>query len=506
MMAVKVGRPILVGGLGLTLVGALLDGLHHALAQETTALTVVAAIAGVLWLRRQSTPPVVLDAAIPLPKLTRATVEQRLAIVEGAIAQLEQELAAYTATSTSTSTTGATAAPLTNAQAEPFQLAILALRNRLTYLTHDLDRTSLNLAVVGSAGVGKTTLATMLQDHAFPTAITVHDQPAVLTATSTAEQTIAQLDQVLVQTDLTLFVINGDLTSSELEAVKHLTTAQQPVVVALNQHDRYLPDQQITLLQQIRQRLHPLMAAEDVVAIAACPDPIKVRQHQPDGTITETLEHPSPTLEPLTQRLESLVSQTANQLVWGTVLRSAQHLQTQTRDQLNQLRRARALPVVEQFQWIAATTTFLNPVPTMDVLATAAINGQMVIDLGAIYQQTVSLQQAQAVATTLATLMVKLGLVELSTQALNTLLKSNLVTFVVGGTVQGISAAYFTRLAGLTLIDYFESQEPLPDGEASPLHLQRLGQLLQTAFQNQQGTVLRSLVQQGLARLVPQAT
>ncbi len=500
MMAVKLGRPILVGGLGLTLVVALLDGLHHALAQETTVLTVVAAIAGVLWLRRQSTPTVVLDPAIPLPKLVRATVEQRLATVNSAIAQLEQELAAHTAKSTPETTT----TPLTNAQAEPFQLAILALRNRLTYLSNDLDRAQLNLAIVGGSGVGKTTLAALLPSQSVMAGVTVHDQAAVLTATSTPESTIAQLDQLLVQADLTLFVVNGDLTQSELEAIKHLTAAQQPVVVALNQRDRYLPDQQITLLQQIRQRLQPWIAAEDVVAISACPDPIKVRQHQADGSTSETLEQPSPNLDPLTQRLHQMLNQTANQLVWGTVLRSAQQLQTQTREQLNQLRRARALPLVEQFQWIAATTTFVNPVPTMDVLATAAINGQMVMDLGAIYQQTVSLQQAQTVATTLGSLMVKLGLVELSTQVLGGLLKSNAVTFVVGGAVQGISAAYLTRLAGLTLIEYFETQEVLPTGEPSPLHLQRLGQLLQTAFQTQQGNALRSLVQQGLARLVPQ--
>jgi uncharacterized protein (DUF697 family) len=67
---------------------------------------------------------------------------------------------------------------------------------------------------------------------------------------------------------------------------------------------------------------------------------------------------------------------------------------------LNQVRRDRALPIIEQYQWIAAAAAFANPVPALDLLATAAISAQVVSDLGAIYQQKFSLQQAQAAAKT----------------------------------------------------------------------------------------------------------
>ena len=111
---------------------------------------------------------------------------------------------------------------------------------------------------------------------------------------------------------------------------------------------------------------------------------------------------------------------------------------------MNGLRRDRAVPVIEQYQWIAAAAAFANPVPALDLLATAAINAQLVMELGGIYQQKFSLEQAQAVAGTLGSLMLKLGLVELSTQTIGTILKSNAITFVAGGVVQGVSAAYLT--------------------------------------------------------------
>jgi uncharacterized protein (DUF697 family) len=139
----------------------------------------------------------------------------------------------------------------------------------------------------------------------------------------------------------------------------------------------------------------------------------------------------------------------------------------------------------------------------MDLVATVAINAQMIHDLGAIYRQKFSLPQAQKVAATLGSVMLKLGLVELSTQAIAGLLKSNAITYLAGGCIQGISAAYLTRVAGLSLIEYFHSQEPnLTLSEASPLAIERLTQILHRVFQqNQQLAFLQLFVNQAMDRV-----
>ena len=150
-------------------------------------------------------------------------------------------------------------------------------------------------------------------------------------------------------------------------------------------------------------------------------------------------------------------------------------------------------------QWVAAGTAFANPLLTVDLLAAAAINGQLVLDLGAIYGQTFSLDQAKAAAGTIAELTLKLGLVELATQALGTILKSHVTTYLAGGALQGISAAYLTRLAGLTLIDYFEEQSLL---ETTDLNFEGLGSRLQSLFQQaRQGLALKDFVTQALPHL-----
>ena len=111
-------------------------------------------------------------------------------------------------------------------------------------------------------------------------------------------------------------------------------------------------------------------------------------------------------------------------------------------------------------------------------------------------------------AATLGSLMLKLGLVELSTQTIAGFLKVNALTYVAGGCIQGVSAAYLTRIVGLSLIEYFHAQEPnLILTEASPLAIERLSQILQSVFQkNQQLTFLQGFVGQAMERLVSSTT
>ncbi len=71
--------------------------------------------------------------------------------------------------------------------------------------------------------------------------------------------------------------------------------------------------------------------------------------------------------------------------------------------------------------------------------------------------------------------------------------------------MQGVSAAYLTRVAGLSLVEYFEQQEIAIDS-GNNLNLDKLRQTLQNVFQqNQQIAVLQGFVKQGVKRLLPEA-
>ncbi|MCS6813161.1 MAG: DUF697 domain-containing protein [Cyanobacteria bacterium] len=492
-------RPLLMGGVSLSVGLWLLDWIHHSLLEVggVAVLTAIATGTGVwLWQRQKNS---VVPASIA-PQLTRELVEQALTRVTAVVNTLTAELEL-----------------LPTASRPDFNPLVLALRNRLTALTTDCDRTTIGIAVMGSKGSGKSTLISLLaspQTFASPRRLVLQEIPASITQGNGDQPLIGNF-----VADLTLFLTTGDLTASEHRVLQELVATHQRVLLVLNKCDQYLPNDRPLLIDRLQHYIVqlaqqqptatpyplPVPQAEDVIAIAAKPNPLKVRRYQPDGSIDEWLETPTPDLHGLTQRLQALLTQDNNLLVWATVVRSALALHQEAQTALNQVRRDRALPLLDNYQWIAAAAAFANPVPALDLLATGAITAQLVLDLSAIYQQHLSLQQAQVVATTLASLLVKLGLVELSTQLLGNLLKSNAATFVVGGLLQGASAAYLTRLAGLSLMDYFQDQSLVVNLRAeNPLTIAALSQRLQAVFQqNRHVAVLQTILQTAASRLSP---
>ena len=475
-MAVKLRRPILVCGVGLSFSLWLLQSLHHSVVQlGEFGIWSAIAVTGALWLFQQRASE---NAQLPLysSPSDRATVEKAIAQVEGVVSQLEVET-------------------------ENHEL-IAQLRERVARLSADCDRQRIQVAVTGGKSVGKTKLIQVLSTWVPQIHQTLcwQETPALFTETEAglAKETAAK--EVVIASDLVLFVTNGDLTDSEFQILHHLATAHLTrLVLVFNKQDQYLPEERSTVLVSLQQRIQKMLGV-DVVSIAACPSLVKVRQHQADGSVQEWMEQPAPETQQLTQQLTQILVQSGQQLVWATTNRVAVALKAEAKSVLNGVRRDRALPVIEQYQWIAATAAFANPVPALDLLATAAINAQLVMELGGIYRQKFSLQQAQAVAGTMGSLMLKLGLVELSTKTVSTVLKSNAITFVAGGVVQGVSAAYLTRLAGLSLIEYFQQQDAATN--VDKLNLDKLGQTLQKVFQqNQQIAFLQGFVKQGMSSL-----
>ncbi|WP_413162896.1 DUF697 domain-containing protein [Capilliphycus salinus ALCB114379] len=476
MMTAKIQRPILVGGIGLSFLLWLVNSMAHSAAEfgETALVGTIALGAGLWWIQRQF--PKTTPALTP-KIIDRQTVDHAIAYTGSTIEKL-------------------TAEAQQSRLAENFTANIGQFQQQLTQLTSQLERQTLSVGVMGGKSVGKTQLMQGLSANG----IGQYSKPLTFVEIPEGQQ------KPLTDCDAVLFLTGGDVTDPQYQTISQLLLQSHRVILVWNKQDQHSQEEQPVILQRLRETMAGLLEGEDVVAIAASPSPVKVRQHQADGSVKEWMETQQPNILPLTERLSQILKQEQQSLVWATTYRQAKALQAQVKTGLNQVRRERALPIIEQYQWIAAATAFANPVPALDVLATAAINAQLVIDLGGIYQQKFSVEQAQEVAKTIGTQMLKLGFVELTSQTLTSLLKSHTVTFVAGGVVQGVSAAYLTRIAGLSLVEYFQSLEidEKESGQFS-LNINALNQTLKTVFQqNQQLSLLQSFVKQAVNRLSPQ--
>lgn len=470
-MAVSLRKPILVGGITISLGLWALESFQHSImeAGEVGIAGIIALGTGLWYLQKKVFAK--KEAVALLTPLSREAVESAIASTLNLLSQLETE------------------AP---------QKDITALKAQVAYLSEGLERKALQLAITGGKGVGKSTLKGLLQEMSLEK-VTEIVETEPLFAYGETSKTSAK--DVSFASDAVLFLVNGDCKESELKTLQELINAHSRVVLILNQQDRYIPEERAMILQQLQQRLQGLIAPNDIISLATAPAPVKVRQHQEDGTVKEWLEQPQADLTALQSRLTEILASESQSLVWATTWREAMQLKRQAKDILNEVRRDRALPIIEQYQWVAAAAAFANPVAALDLLATVAINGQMIVDLGEVYQQKFSLSQAQASAGALGKLMVKLGLVELSTQTVGGMLKSNAVTYVAGGAVQGVSAAYLTRVAGLSLIEYFQEQDPTV-ATATGFNLDALGQKLQNIFQqNSRTAFLQGFVQQATQKL-----
>jgi hypothetical protein len=278
------------------------------------------------------------------------------------------------------------------------------------------------------------------------------------------------------QSDLLIFVTAGDLTSSEYIELERLANLGKRLILAFNKIDLYLPSDRQLVLEQLQSRTQHFLQPRDIVAIAAQPNPIKVRQYaHPVDTkleacsqnkpLQEWWEELPPDIAALRDRMETILSHE-----WEELLIQNSHCQIQAIDQeieqaINRQRRQDAEVIIKRYQLLNATTVFANPIPAIDLLAGTAISTQMLIDLGKIYEQPLQWQQAKQYALIMAQQLLQLGCVEIITSAIATCFKTNAITYAIGGSMQALTAAYITHLGGISFVEYLEKQasvNPLP--------------------------------------------
>jgi uncharacterized protein (DUF697 family) len=259
--------------------------------------------------------------------------------------------------------------------------------------------------------------------------------------------------------ELLLVVVDGDLRQSELEPLRRLLTLGKRALLVLNKIDLYTPEEQQLLLQRLRERVYPLIQPEDVLPAAANPAPVRL------GSQTW---QPQPEVAAVRDRVQAVLYAEGRSLALDNALLQSQQLGEEAKRILQAQLRRQAEEVVDRFQWIVTGVVFANPIPALDLLAIAAINAQMVVELGSLYGCKMNLQQGRELALSLAKTLAGLGLVEgaiqLTTGILATVAEVSVVGFWLTAPIQAASAGYLTRIAGKSFIEYFQRNQSWGEG------------------------------------------
>jgi hypothetical protein len=393
------------------------------------------------------------------------------------------------------------------------QVARQALQQKALNLRSDLNTRALTIAVFGVGSAGKTALingllgqsvgevgaamGTTQVQHAYawtipnsPRNIQIIDTPGIAEVGIAGTEREAEARKTAAKADLVIFVLDDDLRQAEYTVLKTLMDIGKRVLVVLNKADRYVEADLESLLDRLRSRVAPPLNPDDVIAVAALPQPLP----QVGGGWLQM----QPNLSPLQARLADLLRQEGETLIADNLLLQTQQLGETARQMIDNQRQIQAETIIDRYQWLGAGAIAVTPLPGLDFLATAAINAQMVVELSQIYGCEVSLEEGKALALSVAKTLTGLGLVKGTVDLLALGLQTNLATVIAGRALKGASGAYLTRIAGKSFVEYFRHNQSWGDDG--------MGAVVEQQFRlNQRDAVMRAFIKEAIARITPTA-
>ncbi|MDB9476407.1 YcjF family protein [Dolichospermum circinale] len=389
-----------------------------------------------------------------------------------------------------------------------------ALLSRTRDIEANLARGEIQVVVFGTGSAGKTSLVNAIMGRivgevnapmgttqvgetyclrlkGLERKILITDTPGILEpgVEGTEREQLARA--LATEADLLLFVVDNDLRRSEYEPLRGLAEIGKRSLLVLNKTDLYTDTDRDVILGRLRSRVRSFIATNDVVAIAANPQIAKLETG-------ETFQ-PEPDIIPLLRRMASILRAEGEDLVADNILLQSLRLGEEARKLIDSQRRRQADKIIVRYQWIGAGVVSVTPLPVVDLLATAAVNAQMVVEIGKIYGCDLNMERGKELALSLGKTIAGLGIVKGAIQLLSTALQLNVTTFVVGRAIQGVTAAYLTRIAGKSFIEYFRHDQDWGDGGMT--------EVVQQQFQiNRRDEFIKVFVQEAIAKVVKPLT
>ena len=120
---------------------------------------------------------------------------------------------------------------------------------------------------------------------------------------------------------------------------------------------------------------------------------------------------PAPKIVSLIRQIVTILRAEGEELVADNILLQAQRLGEDVRQIMDQERSRKANQLVNRFQWIGAGVIWVTPLPVVDLIATAAVNAQMVVEIGRVYGCEMDLERGKELALSLAKTLGGLGIV-----------------------------------------------------------------------------------------------
>lgn len=265
------------------------------------------------------------------------------------------------------------------------------------------------------------------------------DTPGLDEVAGEMREALAQ--QVAQQVDLILFVIAGDLTRVELEALRSLRQASKPILLIFNKMDQFPEADRQLLYETLRdQRLRDLISPEEIVMTAAAPLVARAVE-QPDGRVVPQLHRGNPQVQDLKLKILDVLHREGKSLVALNTLLYANEMNEQIVERKRQICDRIADDTIWNGAIIEAMAVALNPITVADMIGGAVIDVVLIVTLSRLYGLPMTQQGALRLLQQIA-----LGLGGLS-------ISEVLITFGLSS-LKGLMGASAVATGGLSLAPY----------------------------------------------------
>jgi len=360
---------------------------------------------------------------------------------------------------------------------------------QLQRLLDKLENGRLHVAAVGRVSSGKSSLLNALLKEPVFSASVLHghtreisarrwqdiggqsvlvldtpgsDESDLATGDGTGNESAAsQRERLALQearlADVVLFVLDGDLTASQLRTLQAVARPGKAVIVVLNKADLYTDAERESLLASVRQKTAGLVQPRYVLSAAASPRPRTVVSEDENGQWQEKQETPPADITQVQDAIWELLENEGSTLSALNASLFAGEVSDRIAEGITRLRASAAEKIITTYALAKAVAVAFNPVPVADLLLAGGIDVGMIHKLSRVYGLKLTRGDATRLGLTisaqLAALMGAVWGINLASAALKTLSAGLSITLTAAA--QGSLAYYASYLIGKIAQDYF---------------------------------------------------
>jgi hypothetical protein len=349
-----------------------------------------------------------------------------------------------------------------------------------------LDHGHLHLSALGRVSTGKSSLLNALIGEERFSVSPVHgetrhssieawseleaggvyliDTPGLDEAGGEDRESLAK--EVAGRSDLVIFVIDSDITDTELDALKAAISEGRPILLALNKSDLYTVSELEALLQSIRNKTEGIIDPEHVISVAAQPRPQTVVEIDEGGKEQETQRHRNPDIAVLRLKLWEILESEGKTLAALNASLFASDLSDQVGRRILAARSELGERLVRTYCVAKGIAVAFNPVPIADLFAAAFIDVGMVIHLSKVYDLPLNQKEAGTIVKVIVAESAALMGTVWALHFLSSALKVGTIglsTILTAG-AQGSIAYYSTYLVGQAAAKYLAQGKSWGDG------------------------------------------